>query len=56
MINGHLDIKVEQFTDESLDANLKKLKNQKIKSKKAAGLDEIPPEVQKTKKFDDVLL
>ena len=28
----------------------------KIKNRKAAGLDEIPPEVWKTRKFDDILL
>ena len=28
----------------------------KIKDKKAASLDEIPPEVWKTRKFDDMLL
>ena len=28
----------------------------KIKNKKAAGFDEIPPEVWKTREFDDILL
>ena len=28
----------------------------KIKSREAAGLDEIPPEIYKTRKFDDLLL
>ena len=28
----------------------------KIKNRKAAGLDEIPPEVWKTRQFDDILL
>ena len=28
----------------------------KIKNKKAAGLDEIPPEVWKTREFNDLLL
>ena len=28
----------------------------KIKNRKAAGLNEIPPEVWKTRKFDDLLL
>ena len=28
----------------------------KIQNKKAAGLDEIPPEVWKTRKFDDIVL
>ena len=27
-----------------------------IKTRKVAGLDEIPPEIWKTKKFDDILL
>ena len=39
------------FTHEELDSVLRKIKN-----RKAAGLDEIPPEVWKTRKFDDILL
>ena len=51
IINDQLDIKVGQFTQVELDVILTK-----IKSRKATGLDEIPPEVWKTRKFDDVLL
>ena len=39
------------FTQEELDSVLKKIKN-----RKAAGLDEIPPEVWKIRQFDDILL
>ena len=39
------------FTQEDFDSVLKKLKN-----RKAAGLDEIPPEVWGTRQFDDILL
>ena len=39
------------FTQEELDSVLRKIKN-----RKAAGLDEIPPEVWKTRQFDDILL
>ena len=39
------------FTQEELDSVLKKIKN-----RKAAGLDKIPPEVWKTRQFDDILL
>ena len=46
-----LDIKLEQFTQEELNSVLRKIKN-----RKAAGLDEISPEVWKTKQFDDILL
>ena len=35
---------------------VKKKKKKKIKNRKAAGLDEIPPEVWKTRQFDDILL
>ena len=41
----------EPITQEELDSVLRKNKN-----RKAAGLDEIPPEVWKTRKFDDILL
>ena len=51
IINKQLDIKVGQFTQEELDSVLRKVKN-----RKAAGLDEISPEVWKTRKFDDILL
>ena len=39
------------FTQEELDSVLRKIKN-----RKAAGLDVIPPEVRKTRQFDDILL
>ena len=51
IISKQLDIKLGPFTKEELDSVLKKIKN-----KKAAGLDEIPPEVWKTRQFDDILL
>ena len=50
IISQQLDIKLEQFTQE-LDSVLRKIKNSK-----AAGLDEILPEVWKTREFDDILL
>ena len=50
IISKHLDIKLGPFTLE-LDSVLRKIKN-----RKAAGLDEIPPEVWKTRQFDDILL
>ena len=46
-----LDIKLGPFTKEEVDSVLRKIKN-----RKAAGLDEIPPEVWKTREFDDILL
>ena len=39
------------FTQEELNSVLRKIKNGK-----AAGLDEIPPEVWKTRQFNDILL
>ena len=45
------DIKLGPFTQEELDPVLRKIKN-----RKAAGLDQIPPEVWKTRQFDDILL
>ena len=51
IISKQLDIKLEPFTHEEFDSVLGKIKNWK-----AAGLDEIPPEVWKTKQFDDILL
>ena len=51
IISKQLDIKLGPFTKEELDSVLKKIKN-----RKAAGLDEIPPEVWKTREFDDILL
>ena len=50
IISKQLDIKLGPFTQE-LDSVLKKIKN-----RKAAGLDEIPPEVWKSRQFDDILL
>ena len=51
IINKLLDIKLVSFTKEELYSVLKKIKN-----RKATGLDEIPPEVWKTRQFDDILL
>ena len=51
IISQQLDIKLEPFTLEELDSVLRKNKN-----RKAAGLDEIPPEVRKTTQFDGTLL
>ena len=44
------DIKLGQFTQEKLDSVQRKIKN-----RKAAGLDEIPPEVWKTRQLGDIL-
>ena len=46
-----MDIKLGPFTQEELDSVIRKIKN-----RKAAGLDKIPPEVWKTWQFDDILL
>ena len=51
IISKQLDIKLGPFTQEELDSVLRKIKN-----RNAAGLDEIPPEVWKTRQFDDILL
>ena len=51
IICKQLDIKLGPFTLEELDSVLRKIIN-----RKAAGLDEIPPEVWKTRQFDDILL
>ena len=51
IINNQLDIKLEQFTPEELDSM-----QRKIKKRKAAWLEEIPPKEWKTKEFDDILL
>ena len=51
VINNQLDIKLEQFTQEKLDSIQRKIKN-----RKAAGFDEIPPEVWRTVEFDGILL
>ena len=50
-MSTQLDIKLGQFTREEFDSLQKKIKN-----RKDAGLDKIPPEVWKTRKFDDILL
>ena len=46
-----LYIKLGPFTQEEPDSVLRKIKN-----RKAAGIDEIPPEVWKTRQFVDILL
>ena len=46
-----LDIKLQPFIQEELDSVLRKIRN-----RKAAGVDEIPPEVWKTRQFDNILL
>ena len=51
IISKQLDIKLGPFIQEELYSVLRKIKN-----RKAAGLDEIPPEVWKTRQFDDILL
>ena len=52
IISKQLDIKLGLFTKEELDSVLRKIKN-----RKAAGLDKTPPpEVRKTRQFDDILL
>ena len=51
IICKQLDIKPGHFTLEDLDSVLRK-----IKKRKAAGLDEIPLEVWKTRQFDSMLL
>ena len=51
IVSKQLDIKVGPFTQEELDSVLRKIKN-----RKAAGLDEIPVDVWKTRQFNDILL
>ena len=51
IISKQLDIKLGPFTQEELDSILSNIKN-----RKAVGIDEIPPEVWKTRLFDDILL
>ena len=48
IVSKQLYIKLGQFTQEELDSVLRKTGN-----RKAAGFDEIPPEVWKTKEFDE---
>ena len=50
IISKQLDIKLGPFTKEELDSVLKKMKN-----RKAAVVDKIPPEVWKIRKFDILL-
>ena len=50
IISKQLDIKLGSFTQEELDSVLRKIKN-----RKAAGLNEIPLEVWKTRQFEDIL-
>ena len=51
IVSKQLDIELGPFTLKELDSVLRKIRN-----RKAAGLDEIPPEVWKTRQFDDILL
>ena len=51
IISKKLDTKLGPFMLEELDSVLRKIKN-----REAAGLDEIPPELWKTRQFDDILL
>ena len=51
IISKQLDINQGLFTQEELDSVLRKIKNSKV-----AGLDEIPPEVWKSRQFHDILL
>ena len=51
IVNSQLNIKLGHFTQEEITGVLRKINN-----RKAAGLDETPLEVLKTRKFDDFLL
>ena len=51
IISKQVDIKLGPFTQEELDSVLRKIEN-----RKASGRDEIPPEVWKTRQFNDILL
>ena len=51
IISNQLEIKLGQFTLEELNLVLRKIEN-----RKAACLDEIPSEVWKARKFEDILL
>ena len=51
IINSEIDIKIGHSKQEKLDVVQRKIKN-----RKASSLDEIPLEVWKKKKFDDILL
>ena len=50
LISNQLDIKIGQFTQEELDLVLKTIKNMK-----AVGLNEIHPQVWKTKRLNDIM-
>ena len=50
-INNQVDIKLGECMQEELESVLRKFKNRKV-----AGLDELPPEVWKTREFDDIQL
>ena len=49
-MSNQFNIKLGQFTQEELDSVLRKTKN-----RKAAGLDEIYPEICKIRELDDIL-
>ena len=51
IICKQLNIKLGPFTQGELDSRLRKIKNTK-----AAGLDEILPELWKTRQFNNILL
>ena len=51
IISNQLDITLRQFAQKELDSVLRKILN-----RKATGLDEIPPDVWKTREFDDIQL
>ena len=51
IISKQLDIKQGPFTQEEPNSVLRKIKNRKV-----VGIDEIPPEVWKTRQFNNILL
>ena len=55
IISNQLDIKLGQFTQEKLDS-VQQQQKKNNRNRKAAGLDEIPPEIWKTREFDGILL
>ena len=52
IVNNQLVIKLRHFTQKELDSVLIDI----FKNRKAFGLDEMPPEIWKTREFDDILL
>ena len=50
IIHKQLDIQLGPFPLDELNSVLRKIKNRKV-----AGLDEIPPEVSKKRQFDNIL-